>query len=70
MLLDYSFYTFVGIAIIASNMIKRFFLLLACGFYFPQAFSHIALVDTAFNLGRADEQDGRKPAEQRQMRES
>jgi GH15 family glucan-1,4-alpha-glucosidase len=33
---------------------------------FPQAFSHIALVDTAFNLGRA-EQDGRKPAEQRQM---
>jgi GH15 family glucan-1,4-alpha-glucosidase len=37
---------------------------------FPQAFSHIALVDTAFNLGRADQQDGRKPAEQRQMRES
>jgi GH15 family glucan-1,4-alpha-glucosidase len=34
---------------------------------FPQAFSHIALVDTAFNLGRADEQDGRKPVEQRQM---
>ena len=37
---------------------------------FPQAFSHIALVDTAFNLGRAEEQDGRKPAEQRQMRDS
>jgi GH15 family glucan-1,4-alpha-glucosidase len=35
---------------------------------FPQAFSHIALVDTAFNLGRVEEQDGRKPAEQRQMR--
>jgi GH15 family glucan-1,4-alpha-glucosidase len=32
---------------------------------FPQAFSHIALVDTAFNLGRTDRQDGRKPAEQR-----
>ena len=35
---------------------------------FPQAFSHIALVDTAFNLGRVGDQDGRKPAEQRQMR--
>jgi hypothetical protein len=27
---------------------------------FPQAFSHVALVNSAFNLGRA-----RKPAEQR-----
>jgi GH15 family glucan-1,4-alpha-glucosidase len=35
---------------------------------FPQAFSHIALVDTAFNLDRAAEQDGRTPAEQRQVR--
>jgi GH15 family glucan-1,4-alpha-glucosidase len=32
---------------------------------FPQAFSHIALVDTAYNLGRADQQDGQKPADQR-----
>ena len=32
---------------------------------FPQAFSHIALVDTAFNLGRAEEQNGKHPAEQR-----
>ena len=30
---------------------------------FPQAFSHIALVDTALNLGRAE-----KPAEQRASR--
>ena len=37
---------------------------------FPQAFSHIALVDTAFNLGRVGDQDGRKPAQQRQMRDS
>ena len=32
---------------------------------FPQAFSHIALVDTAFNLGRVEVQDGKRPAEQR-----
>ena len=36
---------------------------------FPQAFSHIALVDTAFNLGRADTQGGAKPAEQRRSGE-
>ena len=35
-----------------------------CG-NFPQAFSHIALVNTAFNLSRAVTQDARKPAEQR-----
>jgi len=38
---------------------KRF-----CG-NFPQAFSHIALVDTAFNLSRAATQAEKKPAEQR-----
>jgi GH15 family glucan-1,4-alpha-glucosidase len=32
---------------------------------FPQAFSHIALIDTALNLGKVDVQDARKPAEQR-----
>ncbi|HEY2856009.1 MAG TPA: glycoside hydrolase family 15 protein [Gemmatimonadaceae bacterium] len=32
---------------------------------FPQAFSHIALVNAAFNLGRVEEQDGKRPAEQR-----
>jgi len=32
---------------------------------FPQAFSHIALVGTAFNLGRLEEQNGKRPAEQR-----
>jgi len=32
---------------------------------FPQAFSHIALVGTAFNLGRVEEQNGKRPAEQR-----
>jgi GH15 family glucan-1,4-alpha-glucosidase len=35
-----------------------------CG-NFPQAFSHIALVNTAFNLSRAATQSARKPAEQR-----
>jgi GH15 family glucan-1,4-alpha-glucosidase len=38
---------------------KRF-----CG-NFPQAFSHIALVNTAFNLSRAATQSAKKPAEQR-----
>jgi len=33
---------------------------------FPQAFSHVALIDTAFNLGRVETVDGPKPAEQRQ----
>ena len=37
---------------------------------FPQAFSHIALVDTAFNLGRHEMQDGMRPAEQRGRRGS
>ena len=37
---------------------------------FPQAFSHIALVDTAFNLGRVEVQDGMRPAEQRGRRGS
>ena len=37
---------------------------------FPQAFSHIALVDTAFNLGRVEVQDGMRPAEQRRSRDS
>jgi GH15 family glucan-1,4-alpha-glucosidase len=32
---------------------------------FPQAFSHIALVDTAFNLGHEETQNAPKPAEQR-----
>lgn len=32
---------------------------------FPQAFSHVALVDTAFNLGREADQSAPKPAEQR-----
>ena len=32
---------------------------------FPQAFSHIALVDTAFNLGQEEAQNAPKPAEQR-----
>ena len=35
---------------------------------FPQAFSHIALVDTAFNLISAEVQDGWRPAEQRRTR--
>jgi GH15 family glucan-1,4-alpha-glucosidase len=35
---------------------------------FPQAFSHIALVDSAFNLVRAEEQNGMRPAEQRRTR--
>ena len=38
---------------------KRF-----CG-NFPQAFSHIALLNTAFNLSRAATQAAKKPAEQR-----
>jgi GH15 family glucan-1,4-alpha-glucosidase len=32
---------------------------------FPQAFSHVALVDTALNLGRAEAQNAPRPAEQR-----
>ncbi|HEY6829110.1 MAG TPA: glycoside hydrolase family 15 protein [Gemmatimonadaceae bacterium] len=32
---------------------------------FPQAFSHIALLSTAFNLGRVDHQQTAKPSEQR-----
>ena len=32
---------------------------------FPQAFSHVALVDTAFNLGHEAAQNAPKPAEQR-----
>jgi GH15 family glucan-1,4-alpha-glucosidase len=32
---------------------------------FPQAFSHVALVDTAFNLARGADQSAPKPAEQR-----
>jgi GH15 family glucan-1,4-alpha-glucosidase len=32
---------------------------------FPQAFSHVALLSTAFNLARADRSDARKPAVQR-----
>ena len=32
---------------------------------FPQAFSHIALLSTAFNLGHADHQHAPRPAEQR-----
>jgi GH15 family glucan-1,4-alpha-glucosidase len=32
---------------------------------FPQAFSHVALVDTAFNLGHEATQNAPKPAEQR-----
>jgi len=35
---------------------------------FPQAFSHVALIDTAFNLGRAETVGGRKPAHQRRER--
>jgi GH15 family glucan-1,4-alpha-glucosidase len=35
---------------------------------FPQAFSHVALVDTAFNLGRREMVDGRKPVHQRRER--
>jgi hypothetical protein len=32
---------------------------------FPQAFSHIALLSTAFNLGHAEHQHAPRPAEQR-----
>lgn len=32
---------------------------------FPQAFSHVALIDTAFNLGREASETAPKPAEQR-----
>ncbi len=32
---------------------------------FPQAFSHVALIDTAFNLARDAERGAPKPAEQR-----
>src|SRR3712207_3495658 len=32
---------------------------------FPQAFSHVALIDTALNLSRTPEPEGRRPAEQR-----
>ena len=32
---------------------------------FPQAFSHVALVNTAFNLGHDNGQGAPKPAEQR-----
>ena len=32
---------------------------------FPQAFSHIALLSTAFNLGRADHRETRRPTDQR-----
>jgi GH15 family glucan-1,4-alpha-glucosidase len=32
---------------------------------FPQAFSHIALLSTAFNLGHADSRNAPQPAEQR-----
>ncbi|MGI9182354.1 MAG: glycoside hydrolase family 15 protein, partial [Longimicrobiaceae bacterium] len=32
---------------------------------FPQAFSHVALVDTALNLGQAALQNAPRPAEQR-----
>ena len=32
---------------------------------FPQAFSHVALIDTALNLSRAEQTEQRKPAEQR-----
>jgi GH15 family glucan-1,4-alpha-glucosidase len=32
---------------------------------FPQAFSHIALLSTAFNLGRVDHQQAQRPSEQR-----
>jgi GH15 family glucan-1,4-alpha-glucosidase len=42
-----------------DSRLKRF-----CG-NFPQAFSHIALLNTAFNLSRAATQDAKKPAEQR-----
>jgi len=35
-----------------------------CG-NFPQAFSHVAFVNTAFNLARAEERERQKPAEQR-----
>jgi GH15 family glucan-1,4-alpha-glucosidase len=35
-----------------------------CG-NFPQAFSHVALLSTAFNLARAEQQSTPKPAEQR-----
>jgi len=38
---------------------KRF-----CG-NFPQAFSHVAMLNTAFNLARAEERAREKPAEQR-----
>jgi GH15 family glucan-1,4-alpha-glucosidase len=32
---------------------------------FPQAFSHVALIDTAFNLSRTPARHGRRPAKQR-----
>jgi GH15 family glucan-1,4-alpha-glucosidase len=32
---------------------------------FPQAFSHVAVIGTAFNLGRAGTVDGRRPVEER-----
>ena len=35
---------------------------------FPQAFSHIALLSTAFNIGRAERQNASHPAEQRRER--
>ena len=35
-----------------------------CG-NFPQAFSHVAMLNTAFNLARRDERQGDKPTEQR-----
>jgi GH15 family glucan-1,4-alpha-glucosidase len=35
---------------------------------FPQAFSHVAVVGTAFNLGRTDKFNERKPAEPRRER--
>jgi GH15 family glucan-1,4-alpha-glucosidase len=35
---------------------------------FPQAFSHVALIDSAFNLSRGQTADGRKPAHQRRQR--
>jgi len=38
---------------------KRF-----CG-NFPQAFSHVAMLNTAFNLAREEERERRKPTEQR-----
>ncbi|HVX41905.1 MAG TPA: glycoside hydrolase family 15 protein, partial [Gemmatimonadaceae bacterium] len=32
---------------------------------FPQAFSHVAMLNTAFNLGHAEQQGAPRPAEQR-----